>query len=77
MNAKDFDGDEVNVIILNDNMMAEEFKTLDPYYNIPDMSKPYSVSGNLTLFSPANNILMNFLRDRTEDKEHDTIVNRL
>lgn len=73
----DFDGDELNVMILLDNYMADLFKTLKPYYNIPDMSKPFSVSGNLTLLSPANNILSNYLSDRTEYPSVDTIINEL
>jgi len=73
----DFDGDELNVIILNDNFMAEEFKTLRPFYNVPDLSKPFSISGNLTLLSPANNILSNFLSDKEEHPEQDTIAHLL
>lgn len=57
--------------------MAEEFKTLKPHYNIPDLSKPYSVSGNLTLLKPANNILSNFLSDKQEDPANDTVAHLL
>mgnify|MGYP006909096523 FL=1 len=66
----------MNVTILLDNLMAEEFKTLDTYYNIPDTTKPFSVSGNLNLLSPANSILSSYLYDRKEDGE-DKIVDKL
>lgn len=75
MNA-DFDGDEVNATMLLDNLLAEEFKTLDTYYNIPDTTKPYSVSGNLNLLSPANSILSSYLYD-TKEEGVDTIVSKL
>jgi hypothetical protein len=77
LNIKDYDGDELNFTILLDNLLAEEFKTFDPFYNIPDTSKPYSVSGNLTLLSPANNILAQCLLDTREDVAGDTIVKQL
>jgi hypothetical protein len=69
----DFDGDELNFTILLDNLLTEEFKTLRPFYNIPDLSKPYSVSGNLTLLAPANSILSNYLSDDSENLVDDTI----
>ena len=67
---------EVNVTILLDTLLAEEFKTLDTHYNIPDTTKPFSVSGNLNLLSPANTILSRFLYDEQEEGV-DTIVNQL
>jgi len=57
--------------------MAEEFKTLSPYWNTVDLAKPYSVAGNITLQAPSNNILSSYLQDRTEDQEHDTISSML
>lgn len=76
----DYDGDELNVTILLDNMMADEFKTLEAYYNIPDVSKPYSISGNLTLLSPATSTLSNYLstdEDDNIDPKSDELVSKL
>jgi DNA-directed RNA polymerase beta' subunit len=73
----DFDGDEVNITILLDNLLAEEFKTLRPYYNIPDNNKPLTISNNLSLLSPSYGVLCNMLRDDAEDYENDTVYDRL
>lgn len=73
----DYDGDELNFTLLLDVFMEEQFKTLAPFYNIPDTSAPYSISGNLTLLSPINSILSNALMDRTEDPANDTVYNLL
>ena len=70
----DFDGDELNFIIMLDNAMAKEFQRLSPFYNIPSLDKPYSVSGNLTLLSPSTSILNNYLSKKLEDiPSEDTI----
>lgn len=61
----DIDGDELNFWLMLDNLMYDEFKTFSPFYNVPDLSKPFSVSGNLTLLSPGNYILGNYLDDKT------------
>jgi hypothetical protein len=66
LNTTDFDGDELNFTVLGDELMATEFKTLSAHHNIPDMSKPFSISGNLSLLSPANSILSNYLGDYSE-----------
>lgn len=57
--------------------MSEEFKTLSPYYNAPDVSQPYAISGHLGLLSPATSVLSNFLYDKTPPKEKDTVCDRL
>lgn len=66
----------MNFSILNDNDLADECMTLSPHYNIPDLSKPFSVSGNLTLLNPANNILGNLVQEST-DLPPDTILDKL
>lgn len=71
----DYDGDELNVSILLDNFMEREFKTLKPYFNVPETSKPYAISGNLTLLSPSTSILSNFLYDKSESTRKDQICN--
>lgn len=63
--------------VLLDEVLVDEYEVLSPHFNIPDLSKPYSVSGNLTLLGPANAILLNYLRDKMEDPMADTIVEKL
>lgn len=63
----DFDGDEMNLTLLLDNMMAELAETFSPYYNIVDMSgKPKEICGNLTLLSPTSATISRWLRDRKD-----------
>lgn len=69
----DFDGDELNVTILLDNFMVEQFKTLQPYFNIPDIAKPYEISGNLGLLSPATSVIANFLYDKIPSERKDLV----
>ena len=76
MNA-DFDGDEINMSILLDMLLVEEYEVLKPFYNIPDLTKPFAISGNLSLLGPSNAILGNYLMDRREFPEEDTITRML
>lgn len=72
----DYDGDELNYTLLLDDVMVQEAKTLEPHYNIPDMSKPFSVSGNLTLLSPSISILANYIhKDIPENGTNGLIFN--
>lgn len=57
--------------------MAEEFKTLAPYYNIPDVAKPNSITGRFSLLSTGTSILSNFLFEDEVDKGEDKIVSKL
>jgi hypothetical protein len=69
----DYDGDELNVTILLDNYMCEQFKTLQPFFNVPDIAKPYEISGNLGLLSPSTSIIANYLYDKTPSTRKDQI----
>lgn len=62
----DYDGDALNFTILNDILMTEEFEVYSPHYNIPGLNRPYEISGNLTMQGPANQIMMEYLRDKRE-----------
>ena len=73
----DFDGDELNYYPLMDHMMVDEFKTLRPFFNIPDMTKPCSVSGKLSLDTPNNSILASYLNDKTVGQGDDTLLQEL
>lgn len=77
MNIKDYDGDELNFTPMLDNLVENEFKSFAPFYNIPDTSKPYSVSGNLTLLAPANSTIANYLSDARESDSLDTILSQV
>lgn len=60
-----------------DNLLTDEFKSFAPFYNIPDTSKPYSVSGNLTLLAPANSTIANYLSDAREADGVDPILSQV
>lgn len=53
--------------------MVEQFKTLQPYFNIPDIAKPYEISGNLGLLSPATSVIANFLYDKAPSERKDLV----
>lgn len=71
------DGDEINMSLLIDLLLTEEYEVLKPFYNIPDLTKPFAISGNLSLLGPSNAILGNYLMDRREFPEEDTITRML
>ena len=54
--------------MLLDNDLTEEFKTLQPFYNITSTSEPYAISDFLTLLSPSYSILANNLMDKRPSK---------
>jgi len=60
-----------------DNMMVECFKTLRPFFNIPDLNKPCSVSRLLTMDTPNNNILANYLWDKGVNEGDNSLINEL
>jgi len=57
----DYDGDELNFYPLLDKEMHSMFLRFEPHYNIPEIDRPNSVSGRLSLDTPNNTILSNFL----------------
>lgn len=72
----DIDGDELNAYLLGDNEMAELFQSFSSHYGVPG-KEPYSISGKLTLFSPANTILLEWLNAEHDHPENDTVLNKL
>jgi len=54
--------------------MVDCFKTLRPFFNIPDLTKPCSVSKRLTLDTPNNSILANYLGDTTVSDGDDSLL---
>lgn len=73
----DYDGDEMNFTILLDNNLAEQFKTLAPYHNVPDITRPYEVCSNVNLMPCASTILTNYLKSNDTNGQPDTIVDKL
>ena len=69
--------DELNFTVLLDNMMAEEFMSLQPFYNVTDVNKPFAIGSKLTLLSPANGILFNDLADKQDYPEQDKLLQQL
>lgn len=68
---------ELNFIVLLGNNLVEYAKTLNSEFNIPGPT-PFNISGNLNLLAPANNILLEYLKDvDPEYEEEDTITDLL
>ena len=65
----DYDGDCFNFTVLNDNLLTEELEVYSPYYTIPNIKEPFSVSGSFTMQGPADTVLMEYLKDGDEDVE--------
>lgn len=57
-------------------MMAEEAKRLQAFYSIPEVSKPFAISGLLTLLSPSTSILTNYLHDFTTQEGIDKCLEK-
>jgi hypothetical protein len=62
----DFDGDEMNVTLLLDNFMHDNFLTMQAHHSVPDMNSVYGVSGRLTLSSPVVATISNYLSNERE-----------
>lgn len=44
--------DEVNVMVLLDNKLAEEMRYLEPHRSVLNLDKPRAISGNLSMPKP-------------------------
>lgn len=60
-----------------DQELLDLFEPFDPKYNTPALSTPFKLGGYLTLLSPGNHIVTEFLEDKSEDRSHDAIVSKL
>lgn len=69
----DYDGDALNITILLDDLMADQFKNFECHYNIPDATKPFGIAGTLGLLSSVTSITSNYLDTKTEINPIDTI----
>jgi len=69
----DIDGDEMNATLIYDSTLAKYLTGFEPHNNVPDMSTPFNVSGNLSLMATATSVMSNYLYDK-EDKGVDTLA---
>ena len=56
-----FDGDEMNVTLLDSLYLVEKFKRLDPTYNVMDTNTPHGISGNLKMPAPVIATIANWM----------------
>ena len=68
----------LNVTIFLDNLVANEFKTFETHYNVPDATKPFGIAGTLGLLSSVTSIVSNYLDHKElEPNDVDTITPQL
>ena len=73
----DYDGDEMNAVLLLDNDLTQECSTMDSHFVIPHESKPYAISGFLGLLSPSTSILSNYIYSDEPLQGEDKIVKKM
>lgn len=56
--------------------MEELFRPTMPFYNVPN-DRPGAVSDNVTLLGPANSIILELLKDKTDKPEQDRILKEI
>jgi len=71
------DGDELNFTLIGDELLHEQLKVFAPHFNIPATNKPNAISGNLSILKPGIGIVGNYLREKEDKPEMDTISKRL
>lgn len=64
---------ELNASLIYDIDLYKELSGFEPHKNVPDMSTPFNVSGNLSLMATATSIMSNYLYDK-KDKGVDTLT---
>ena len=62
----DIDGDELNASLIYDMDLYKELSGFEPHKNVPDLSTPFNVSGNLSLMATATSITSNYLYDKKD-----------
>lgn len=73
----DYDGDVLNYYFIFDKKLHELFEPFDCKYIVAFPKEPFKISKYLTFLSPGNQIMSNYLGDKSEDPENDTIVKSL
>ena len=74
---RDYDGDEENVMVMLDEVMANEARHLAPHFSTMNVDKPYQISKFITVLSQSDTTIGNMLSSKRDLPGTDTIVNRL
>lgn len=71
-----YDGDQLNFTILVDNFLARGFEIYEPHYNIVGYGSPFETSGLMSMQSPANALIGEWLKtgDNSEDDKFWDVV---
>jgi len=67
----------LNFTIIGDNYLAKKLEVFKPHFNITDINKPFSISGNMSLLSSVTSILSNYLDTPEENQDSDPIYEQL
>ena len=57
---------ELNASLIYDMDLYKELSGFEPHKNVPDLSTPFNVSGNLSLMATATSITSNYLYDKND-----------
>lgn len=57
----DFDGDEMNMMLINDKITHERFSRYAPHQSTISIARPYELSGNLAMPSQVVTTIANYL----------------
>lgn len=72
----DFDGDELNFVLLLDNLMAELAESFAPHVNVPKVGG-FKISGNLNLPSTSVITMMKYLNVKEPEVDDDPVYKEL
>lgn len=61
--------DQLNLMILLDNYVAERFSIYEAHYNIVGYNAPFETSGLMTMQSPGNALLGEWLKVTEEEDD--------
>lgn len=62
----DYDGDQMNVTLLESNDLVERFKRLDPSYNVMSFNSPHELSSNLKMPAPVIATIANWFNHQRQ-----------
>lgn len=64
----DFDGDEMNMMLINDKITHERFSRYAPHQSAISIARPYELSGNLAMSSQVVTTIANYLYEKRPRK---------
>lgn len=59
----DFDGDELNMMLINDKVTHDKLSRFAPELSVISLANPYELSGNIAMPAPVTTTLANFLHE--------------